>query len=105
MVPSNTIKGNQTPLSTSGKVGDDTESSSKVDIQHLTTLGDGGLQFQPTPESGQAFSPAPRDLTSSPYVREEKIPLYVWNQKEYCKDHRACHKVGYQIFLNVVFLW
>ena len=41
-------------------------------------------------ESGQACDSALPDPTPSSYVREEKIPLYVWNQKGSCKDYKAC---------------
>ena len=98
IVSSNTIKANQTPLNTSAQVGVVTLSNSKRDIQHVATLGDGGPQFQPTPESGQAFNPAFLDRTFCQYIREEKIPLYVWNQKEYCKDYKACLSQSEEVF-------
>ena len=74
------------------------QSTSGTEAHQVATLGDGGHQFQPTPESGQAFSSVLPDLTSRTYVREEKIPLYVWNQKEYCKDYKACLSQSEEIF-------
>ena len=56
----------------------------------MATLGNGGIRFQPAPESGLMCDLALPDPTSSSYVREEKNSLYVWNQKGNCKDYRAC---------------
>ena len=94
--PSDNI--NQPPLNTNAKIGVVTQSISQTDTQQLATLGDGGLQFQPTPESGQAFDSVLPDPNCGMYVREEKIPLYVWNQKDYCKDYKACLSQSDDIF-------
>ena len=61
-----------------------------MDLPQLATLGDGGTRFQPAPESGQACDSLLPNRTSYSYVREEKIPLYVWNHKENSKDYKAC---------------
>ena len=56
----------------------------------LATLGDGGTGFKPAPESGQAYDLSFSDSNALPYVREEKIPLYIWNHRNTSKDHKAC---------------
>ena len=61
-----------------------------TDTPQVTTLGDGGTHFRPAPESGQACDSLLPDPTLSPHVREEKIPLYVWNHKDNSKDYKAC---------------
>ena len=88
----------KTPLNTNAKVGVMHRNKLQTDTQQLATLGDGGFQFQPTPESGQAYDSVLPDPTSCTYVREEKIPLYVWNQKDNCKDYKACLSQNNDIF-------
>ena len=80
-----TLVTKQTPLETDDK-------------SDVATLGDGGPQFQPTLESGQAYCSVLPVLTSSSYTREEKIPLYIWNQKQYCKDYQACISQNEEVF-------
>ena len=94
---------NQPHLNTNAKIGVVTQSTSQTDTQQLATLGAGGLQFQPTPESGQAFDSVFSNPHCGTYVREEKIPLYVWNQKDYCKDYKACLSQSDNIFGYVPF--
>ena len=79
---SNTTEAKHTPVTTNNKTGVITESIAQTNTQQVATLRDGGLRFQPPPESGLAFNSVLPDHTSSTYDREEKIPLYVWNQKE-----------------------
>ena len=56
----------------------------------MATLGDGGTGFKPAPESGQAYDLSFSDSNALPYVREDKIPLYIWNHRDTSKDHKAC---------------
>ena len=63
---------------------------SDINSLQLATLGDGGTGFKPAPESGQAYDLPFPDPSATPYVREEQIPLYVWNHKDNSKDHKAC---------------
>ena len=89
-VTSHTFKDKENSLIDTGKVCGEIQGSSNTCMKNSTTLGDGGLKFQPAPESGQMSGRAPLDSTSAPHVREEKVPLYVWKQKECCKDYRGC---------------
>ena len=65
--PSDNI--NQPPLNTNAKIGVVTQSISQTDTQQLATMGDRGLQFQPTPESGQAFDSVLPNPNCGTYVR------------------------------------
>ena len=84
------MESNIPPVHENRNVGQLCQNTLQTDTLQVDTLGDGGIRFQPAPESGQACDLALPDPTSSSYVREEKIPLYVWNQKGSCKDYRAC---------------
>ena len=61
-----------------------------TDSLQLATLGDGGTGFKPAPESGHAYDLSFSDPSAPLYVREEKIPLYIWNHRDNSKDHKAC---------------
>ena len=61
-----------------------------TDSPQLATLGDGGTGFKPAPESGHAYDLSFSDPSAPLYVREEKIPLYIWNHGDNSKDHKAC---------------
>ena len=63
-----------------------------TEMPQFATLGDGGTCFQPPPESGQSCDSPMSGPISSQYVREEKIPLYVWKHRQNSKDYEACLK-------------
>ena len=86
MVTSYTFKDKVTPLNDSDKVGGEIQGNSDTYVKNWSTLGERGPQFQPAPESGQASGHVSLNPTYVPYVREEKVPLYVWYQKEFCKE-------------------
>ena len=61
-----------------------------IQLSQLDTLGDGGTWFEPAPESDQAHDCRFPDPNATSYVREEKIPLYIWNNRDKSKDYKAC---------------
>ena len=92
------VESNIPPVHENRNVGLLSQNTLQTDTLQLATLGDGGMHFQPAPESAQACDSVLPDPTPSSYVREEKIPLYVWNQKGSCKDYKACLAQNNDIF-------
>ena len=77
------VQPNTLPIYGNRNVGLPSQNTLQTDTSQLATLGDGGKDFQPAPESGQACDLALPDPTSSSYVREEKNSIVCLEPERY----------------------